>query len=71
MAKIKIVPAKNGQYYLRIVAGNGETVLHSETYISKPNAKRAAERIHPLMLSATIEDVEAEALKAFTNYFRR
>lgn len=32
-------------WYIKIVAGNGETLLTSETYFTKSNAKRAAEKL--------------------------
>lgn len=70
MAKIHIFRAKNGQYYVRIDAHNGEPILTSETYVSKPNARRAAEGLLVLMPTAIIVDAEAEALRGLRNMFR-
>ncbi len=39
--RFEIVPSKNGQFYVRFVARNGETMMRSETYTAKTNAKKA------------------------------
>lgn len=41
----EVFAAQDGKYGLRLVAGNGEVVARGETYASKSNAERAADRI--------------------------
>lgn len=44
--KIEILPAENGEWYWRLVAGNGEIIATSgETFTRKWSAKRAAKRV--------------------------
>ncbi len=38
-AKFEIKKAKNGQFYFRLKAGNGEIILSSEMYTTKSSAK--------------------------------
>lgn len=38
----EIVKATNGEYFTRFKASNGETMVHSETYTQKHNAKNCA-----------------------------
>lgn len=42
MEKIEIFKGKDGNYYWRVVAPNGEITQQSEGYVSKSNARRAA-----------------------------
>jgi uncharacterized protein YegP (UPF0339 family) len=37
----ELLEAKNGEHYFNIVAGNGQVLATSETYVSKSNAERA------------------------------
>lgn len=37
--RFEIVPSKDGQFYVRFVASNGETMVRSETYKAKASAK--------------------------------
>lgn len=43
MKWLEIHRATNGQYYVRVEGGNGETIAVTETYVSKASAKHAAE----------------------------
>ena len=42
--KIHVRQAKNGQWYYHILGDNGRILSTSETYSTKGNAKRAADR---------------------------
>lgn len=48
--------ASGGQYYWRIVAGNGQVLATSETYYSKASAQAAAESVRREAASAPISD---------------
>lgn len=63
MAKFVIYKDVAGSYRWRLIAGNGEKVAASEAYVSKANAKRSAENVRGLASSATIVDLEQEALR--------
>lgn len=41
----EIAKAVSGEYFTRFVASNGETMVHSETYTQKHNAKNCAESV--------------------------
>jgi uncharacterized protein YegP (UPF0339 family) len=43
--KIQIVTGVSGNHWVRIVAGNGETVLTSETYATRSGAVQAGDRL--------------------------
>ena len=38
----KVLRSTNGQYFVRVVASNGITLAHSETYVSKSDALNCA-----------------------------
>lgn len=38
----KIMRSTNGQYFVRVVASNGLTLAHSDTYTSKASARACA-----------------------------
>ena len=42
-------PGKKKEWYVRLIAGNGETLNTSEGYATKWNAKRAAKKVFPLL----------------------
>ena len=44
-SKYEIKRAKNGEYYFNLKAGNGETILSSETYKAKAGAKNGIESV--------------------------
>ncbi|MBL0318167.1 MAG: YegP family protein [Alphaproteobacteria bacterium] len=43
MSKFTIFLARNGQFYWRLKASNGETLCHSEGYTAKQSAQRGIE----------------------------
>ena len=43
--KVIVTKKKFNRWYLRIVAGNGETLTHSETYYGRSNAVRAGKNL--------------------------
>lgn len=45
--RVEVFEGRDGQWYWRAVAGNGEIVSASEGYVSKWNAKRGARRLFP------------------------
>jgi uncharacterized protein YegP (UPF0339 family) len=54
MLTVQVFKGETSQYpgglrlwYLRLVAENGETLAHSEGYVTKWNAKRAAKKNFP------------------------
>lgn len=51
--KCQIRRSTNGQYFVRVVAGNGATLAHSETYTTKQNATNCASIIGG---GGTVED---------------
>ena len=55
----EIVKATNGEYFTRFKASNGETMVRSETYTAKHNAKNCAESVSKNAKSAPIEDETA------------
>lgn len=40
--RFEIAKSKDGQFFLRFVAANGETMVRSETYTAKANARKCA-----------------------------
>lgn len=48
--------SKDGQFYTRFVASNGETMVHSETYTQKHNAKNCAESVSDNAKDAEVID---------------
>lgn len=45
MGKFEIKKASNGQFYFRLKAGNGETILSSEQYGAKPSCLGGIESV--------------------------
>lgn len=45
MAKFEVKKAKNGQFYFSLKASNGEIILASEMYKSKPSAVNGIESV--------------------------
>lgn len=52
----EIVKATNGQYFTRFKASNGETMVFSETYTAKHNARNCAESVSKHAHDAPIFD---------------
>lgn len=54
--RFEIVESKNGQFFVRFVASNGETMVISETYTDKRNAMNCAESVAKNAPAAAVED---------------
>lgn len=52
----EIVKSTNGQYFTRLIASNGETIVWSETYTVKHNAINSAESVKANAPDATVID---------------
>ena len=50
---IKLLKSKKGQYYFTICGKNGQTVVTSETYTRKADAKRATKNLLKLLPNIT------------------
>ena len=60
--RFEIAQATNGQYFARFKASNGETMVWSETYVSKQNAKNCAESVRRNAKDAvTVDETAAKA----------
>lgn len=55
-ARFEIVKSTNGQYFVRLKAQNGETLVWSETYTAKHNAKNCAQSVKDHSKDAPIVD---------------
>lgn len=53
--KVSLYPGGDKGWYVRLVAGNGETISVSEKYATKWNAKRAAKKNFPNAKLVVIE----------------
>lgn len=58
-ARFEVVQATNDQYFTRFKAANGETLVWSETYTQKHNAKNCAESVKYNAKDAPIDDETA------------
>ena len=56
MISVHIFPGRDGGYYVRLVASNGETLSVSESFRTKFNAKRHTKRFFPQYV---IKEVDA------------
>ena len=54
--RFEIVGSKDGQFYNRFVASNGETMVRSETYTDKRNAISCARSVAKNAPAAAVED---------------
>lgn len=54
-SKMLKYPGGTRQWYIRLVAGNGETLNTSEGYSTKWNAKRAAKKVFPNLEIEVVE----------------
>jgi uncharacterized protein YegP (UPF0339 family) len=54
--RFQIVASKDGQFFVRFVASNGETMVRSETYKSKSSAKNCIESVQKNGPDAAVED---------------
>jgi uncharacterized protein YegP (UPF0339 family) len=57
--RFEIAKAKDGQTFVRFVASNGETMVHSELYKAKASSKNAIESVKKNAPSAEITDETA------------
>ncbi len=53
---IEIFSARNGQYYFRVVASNGNILCHSESYTTKQNAINGANACVNVAIHGSIVD---------------
>lgn len=56
MSKFHVKKSSNNQFYWTFVASNGETLVTSETYTTKQNAKHAIEVVQKEAANAQISD---------------
>ncbi|WP_404400246.1 YegP family protein [Pelagibacterium halotolerans] len=54
--RFEIAPSKNGEFFVRFVASNGETMVISETYTDKRNAINCAVSVQKNAPAAPVED---------------
>lgn len=54
--RFEIVKATNGEYFTRFKASNGETMVWSETYASKQNARTCGESVKKNAKDAHVAD---------------
>lgn len=54
----EIVASKDGQHFVRFVAGNGETMVRTETYASKSSAKNAIASLQKNGPGAVVEEAD-------------
>ena len=54
--RFEIAASKDGQHFVRFVAGNGETMVRTETYASKSSATNAIESLKKNGPGAAVED---------------
>ena len=58
-------PGRREPWYVRVVAGNGETLAVSEGYYSRWNAKRAARRLLPGVEIVELESVIGHRVRSY------
>lgn len=54
--EFQLLDSSNGQVYSRIVAGNGQVLFTSETYVNKRDAQAAAQLVKDNAANAAIVD---------------
>lgn len=52
--KIKVIAKKNGQYLVKVVAGNGEALVWSEMYASAESAMHCVELLQTGVAAAPV-----------------
>lgn len=57
--RFEIAGSKDGQFFVRFVAANGETMVRSETYTAKASAKKCIESVKKNGPGAPVEDETA------------
>lgn len=59
--RFEIVASKDGQFFVRFVAANGEPMVRSETYKAKASAKNCIESVKTRGPEADVEDESVPA----------
>lgn len=59
--RFEIVASKDGQFFVRFVAANGEPMVRSETYKAKASAKNCIESLKTRSAEAAVEDESVAA----------
>lgn len=54
--RFEIAKSKDGQFFVRFVASNGETMVRSETYVSKSSAKNCIKSVMERSVGAETVD---------------
>lgn len=54
--RFEIVKSKDDQFFVRFVASNGETMVHSELYTDKRNAMNCAQSVQKNAPKAPVEE---------------
>lgn len=54
MGKFEVFLAKNGSYYFRLKAPNGEIILQSEGYVSKQGAENGVKAVKQYAPGASV-----------------
>ncbi|HEY8593611.1 MAG TPA: YegP family protein [Devosiaceae bacterium] len=57
--RFEIEKAKNGEFFVRFRASNGEIMVRSETYTSKSSARNCIESVMKRAAEAPVEDETA------------
>ena len=61
--KIQIEQSRNGQFFWRIRADNGQVLATSQTYTTKSSAKKTAESVSKGVRQVQIEDLASSGNK--------
>jgi len=60
MGKFEIIKGRNGQYYFRLKADNGEIIAQSEGYTRKAAAQNGIESVKKNAPGAAVEDLSGD-----------
>lgn len=60
MGKFEIFTGKNGQFYFRLKAGNGEIIAQSQGYATKSAAQNGIESVRRTAPGAPVEDITGD-----------
>ena len=58
MCKFEIYEGRDGQYYFRLKAANGEIIAQSEGYTTKQNARNGVQAVQKCAPSASIVELK-------------
>lgn len=59
----EILEAVNGEFYFNLIAGNGQIIGTSETYVSRANAERAVDTVVNVVEGASTAEIDATGAK--------